>query len=104
MMEIDDGLNANSQENRISTNVDTQTITETNHNSISNLCHYMSKEQNNKAKSNLCDAVLSRTNGTTTGMRKHLFLIHKLECNAMTASKKQTRPARLSTDEKKKFD
>ena len=104
MMEIDNESAENQQENSNSTIIDAQTGTGNQLGSVSNLWKYMSKQQNNKAKCSLCDAVLSRTNGTTTGMRKHLFLIHKLQCFAMTASKKQTRPARLSIDEKKKLD
>jgi hypothetical protein len=62
--------------------------------------------RNRTTRPNVIDAMqfLAVLNGTTTDMRKHLFLIHKLDCFAMTASKKQTRPARLSTDEKKKLD
>ena len=104
MMELDDESNDNQQENRNSTSVDAQTSQGNHLSSVSNLWRYMSKQQNNKAKCNLCDAVLSRTNGTTTGMRKHLFLIHKLECFAITTSKKQSRPNHLSSDEKKKLD
>ena len=104
MMEIDSESNENQQENSNSTTIDAQTGTGNELGSVSSLWKYMSKQQNNKAKCNLCDAVLSRTNGTTTGMRKHLFLIHKLECFAITTSKKRSRPNRLSIDEKKKLD
>ena len=64
----------------------------------------MSEQQNTKAKCNLCDVFLSRTNGTTTGMRKHLFLMHTLECVAITTRKKQSKLTLFSIDEKKKLD
>ena len=104
MIEIDDESNENQQENSNSTIIDAQTGIGNELGSVSSRWKYMAKQQNNKAKCNLCDALLSRTNGTTTGMRKHLFLIHKLECFAVTTSNKRSRPNRLSIDEKKKLD
>lgn len=57
-----------------------------------------------KAKCNKCGAVLSRKNGGTTGLRKHLFQIHKLGNYPKSSVQKRPKSSQLSVDEKKKLD
>jgi hypothetical protein len=45
--------------------------TQSNDNRVSSLWDYMTKEEDEKAKCNLCNVILSRQNGATSGLRKH---------------------------------
>ena len=45
----------------------------------SNLWKFMKKLNNEKAKCNICSKMLIRQNGATSGLRKHLSHIHKIE-------------------------
>ncbi|CAF5164030.1 unnamed protein product, partial [Rotaria magnacalcarata] len=48
---------------------------------------YMEKQINEKAKCGVCGVILSRKNGATTGLRKHLHQVHKLQTFGMTSTK-----------------
>lgn len=37
---------------------------------------YMSKQGHDMAKCAICEVLLKRKNGSTTGLRKHLFQVH----------------------------
>ncbi|CAF2407349.1 unnamed protein product [Rotaria sp. Silwood2] len=67
------------------------------------LWDYMTK-QKEKAKCNICSAVLSRKNGTTSGLRKHLCQMHKLECFSVNSKTVDIKPHQIGVDEKKKLD
>ncbi|CAF2061700.1 unnamed protein product [Rotaria magnacalcarata] len=47
----------------------------------------MEKQINEKAKCGVCGVILSRKNGATTGLRKHLHQVHKLQTFGMTSTK-----------------
>jgi hypothetical protein len=53
--------------------------TQSNDNRVSSLWDYMTKEEDEKAKCNLCSVILSRQNSATSGLRKHLFQVHRVE-------------------------
>jgi hypothetical protein len=69
-----------------------------------NLWDYMTKQQNEKAKCNICSIILSRKNGSTSGLRKHLYQVHKIEPFGFVSSKSQRKSYKLSVEEKKKLD
>ncbi|CAF4166579.1 unnamed protein product, partial [Rotaria sordida] len=73
-------------------------------NDDTNLWNYMVKLQNEKAKCKICGVVLSRKNGATTGLRKHLHQIHKIESFGITSKKSRSNVYQLSIEEKKKLD
>ena len=65
----------------------------------------MTKQENEKAKCNKCNAILSRKNGATSGLRKHLFQVHKLDSFSIDVSQNpQPKLYHISTEEKKKID
>ncbi|CAF1428121.1 unnamed protein product [Adineta ricciae] len=68
------------------------------------LWNYMVKQDNQKAKCKLCDVLLSRKNGSTTGLRKHLYQIHKLQPFGTTSTKSRPKRCSLSTEQKKRLD
>jgi hypothetical protein len=57
-----------------------------------------------KAKCDLCGVILSRKNGNTSGLRKHLHQVHKLGKYSVSSVKKLTKPDQISIDEKRKLD
>lgn len=75
-----------------------------NDNNNKDLWHYMTKQQNEKAKCEMCDVVLSRKNGSTTGLRKHLHQVHKLERFGIVSKKSRLKCKQLSNEEKKSLD
>ena len=77
---------------------------ESNDTDDANLWNYMMKQQNEKAKCHICGVVLSRKNGATTGLRKHLHKIHKLEAFGITSTKSRSKPSQFSIEQKKKLD
>ena len=70
----------------------------------SNLWKFMKKLNNEKAKCNICSRILSRQNGATSGLRKHLSHIHKIEPFSTSLAHNQLKSYQLSTEEKKKLD
>jgi len=69
-----------------------------------NLWDYMTKLPNEKAKCNICNTILSRKNGSTSGLRKHLYQIHKIEPFGFVSNKPQRKSYKLSVEETKKLD
>ena len=67
----------------------------------SNLWKFMKKLNNEKAKCNICSRILSRQNGATSGLRKHLSHIHKIEPFSTSLAHNQLKSYQLSTEEKK---
>ncbi|CAF1200927.1 unnamed protein product [Rotaria sordida] len=84
-------------------NVDDSNKVKPNISGSSYLWDYMIK-QNDKAKCKICSAILSRKNGTTSGLRKHLFQMHKLEAFGVNSKKLDIKPQQFSVDEKQKLD
>jgi len=64
----------------------------------------MVKQQTEKAKCNICGVILSRKNGATTGLRKHLHQVHKIEPFGVTSTKSRSKSYQLSIEEKKRLD
>ncbi|CAF1565488.1 unnamed protein product, partial [Adineta ricciae] len=83
--------------------VDTN-VSQSNHNRGSRVWDYMSKEKEEKARCFKCKALLSRQNGATSGLRKHLFQVHKIEAFRTVTGNLQTNSDEISTEEKKKID
>lgn len=75
----------------------------TNDNNVTNIWNYMEKQKNEKAKC-ICGAILSRKNGATTGLRKHLYQVHKLQAFGVTSKKFRSKSCQLSSEQKKKID
>lgn len=76
-----------------------------NSNSSSNIWDYMTKQIDHKAKCNVCNTVLSRKNGATSGLRKHLFQVHKIDSFKIdNFESSRSKPKKISIDEKKKID
>ncbi|CAF0744375.1 unnamed protein product [Rotaria sp. Silwood1] len=67
------------------------------------LWDYMTKLKD-KAKCNICSTTLSRKNGTTSGLRKHLHQMHKLPYFGVKSKKVDIKPHQFSSDERKKLD
>ncbi len=63
------------------------------------LWNYMMKQQNEKATCNICGVILSRKNGATSGLRKHLYQIHKIESFGITSTKSRSKSYQLSIEE-----
>jgi hypothetical protein len=64
----------------------------------------LKKEGNKKARCTKCGKILSRKNGATSGLRKHLFQVHKIESFGITHENSRSKPAEFSAEEKKKID
>jgi hypothetical protein len=64
----------------------------------------MTKQENEKAKCNKCNTILSRQNGATSGLRKHLFQVHKIESFGVTSERSRSKSYSISSEEKKKLD
>ena len=101
-MEFDEPTVDNSSQNENqSTNVATgEPTAHLQRDPSSSVWNYMSKEPNQKAKCNICSTVLSRTNGSTTGLRKHLYQVHKLAPFGVTKPKATTESSQISPDRK----
>lgn len=69
-----------------------------------NLWNYMTKEEKEKAKCKICSTILSRKNGATSGLRKHLQTMHKIQCQQRTMMKIRSVSQKLSIEKKKKLD
>jgi len=78
--------------------------TRANDDDLSTLWHYLKKEDNEKARCTKCGKILSRKNGATSGLRKHLFQVHKIESFGITHENSRSKPAAFSAEEKKKID
>ncbi|CAF1422954.1 unnamed protein product [Adineta ricciae] len=70
----------------------------------SDVWEYMKKHDNDKASCNRCGAVLSRKNGGTTGLRKHLHQMHKMNQFAASSVTKKSQGIRFPSEMKKKLD
>ncbi|CAF3786819.1 unnamed protein product [Rotaria socialis] len=71
---------------------------------VNNLWNYMEKQINEKAKCGVCGVILSRKNGATTGLRKHLHQVHKLQAFGITSTKLRSKSCQLLPEQKKKLD
>lgn len=69
-----------------------------------NLWHYMTKQQNEKAKCNICNKILSRQNGSTSGLRKHLFQVHKIESFGVISGNSRSKSSEISIEQKQILD
>lgn len=73
-------------------------------NRASSVWDHMTKTGNDKATCNICDAVLSRKNSGTTGLRKHLNSIHQIKSISIYPTKKRRKPHQLPVEKKKILD
>ena len=73
-------------------------------NRTSNVWDYMRFDGSDKARCEICGIILSRKNGGTTGLRKHLVGIHKITSVSLSSVKKRSRPIDLPIAEQKKLD
>lgn len=71
---------------------------------VLDLWYYMTKLQNYKAKCNICNRILSRKNGATSGLRKHLSRVHKIELFGIASESPRNKAYQMSFEEKKKID
>jgi hypothetical protein len=78
--------------------------TQANDNNLSNLWDYMTKQENQKAKCNKCNKILSRQNGATSGLRKHLFHVHKVQSFGIISENSRSKSSEISTEDKEKLD
>ncbi len=78
--------------------------TQSNNNYETNLWHYMTKQEHKKAKCNICNRILSRNNGATSGLRKHLFQIHNIESFGVISKNSRSKSYAIPTEEKQKLD
>jgi hypothetical protein len=78
--------------------------TQSNDNRVSSLWDYMTKEEDEKAKCNLCNVILSRQNGATSGLRKHWFQVHKVEPFGVISGNPRSKLYHISPEEIKKID
>ena len=100
-MEIDETINASDDTTISLTDTDsTQPSTSDNN----NLWTYMIKQEGGKAKCKICNVLLSRKNGATSGLRKHLDRIHQIKPPENTTGKPRSGSYRVSVDQKKKLD
>ncbi|CAF0858649.1 unnamed protein product [Adineta steineri] len=76
---------------------------QTNDNNVTSVWNYMEKQKNEKAKCK-CGVILSRKNGATTGLRKHLYQVHKLQEFGVTSTKIRSKSCQISPEQKKKID
>ena len=67
----------------------------------STVWEHMTKYDDDKAKCTLCEAVLSRKNYGTTGLRKHLHQVHKLERFSISSATRRSSIKKVSVDMKK---
>jgi hypothetical protein len=73
-------------------------------NGHSGVWEYMKKDAEDKARCNLCAAILSRKNCGTTGLRKHLLQVHQLQQFAVCSTRKRPMAKRVSVERKKQLD
>ena len=73
-------------------------------NRVSNVWNHMEIEGVDKARCQICGAILSRKNGGTTGLRKHLLRVHKLRSVSVVSIEKRRQPDNLSVDQQKKLN
>jgi hypothetical protein len=78
--------------------------TQSNDNRVSSLWDYMTKEEDEKAKCNLCNVISSRQNSATSGLRKHLFQVHKVEPFSVISENPRSKLSHISAEERKKID
>jgi len=71
---------------------------------VLNLWDYMTKLDNEKAQCKICSTILSRKNGATSGLRKHLFKVHKIESFGAVAEKPRSKLNQISTEKKTQID
>jgi 3-oxoacyl-(acyl-carrier-protein) synthase len=102
-MEFDEDGDENNEKNEEESKARGRAKSQQKSDSSSNLWEHMSKQLNEKAKCEICGVVLSRQNGSTTGLRKHLFRIDKMAEFAVTSTKRASKSSQLSVDEKKKL-
>ena len=100
-MEAMDGLNSSNDQSCIRSASDGSS--KVGHR-LSNVWEFMQVRGNDKAKCNICEKILSRPNGGTSGLRKHLRQVHKLEMFSISSIKKRQKTSNLSIDEQKKLD
>jgi hypothetical protein len=103
-MEVVEDMDTNHPIDTNKMDMDNTNITTLNVNDDSKLWDCMTKQENEKAKCNICGVILSRKNGATTGLRKHLYQVHKLKPFGITSPKSRSKSYHLSIDEKKKLD
>lgn len=104
MTEVFENADTNdpSDVNRTDSNSTDDTPTNVSH--TSDLWHYMTKQENQKAKCTLCNIILSRRNGATSGLRKHLSRVHQIELSTAVREKSRAQSDLIPPDEKKKLD
>lgn len=88
--------------NETSMDIDQTNEIEPNGNKTDNVWNYMVKLKDEKAKC-ACGDILSRKNGATTCMRKHLFQVHKLQAFGVTSTKSRLKSCQLLPEQKKKL-
>lgn len=71
---------------------------------LSSVWEHMRKQDNDKASCNICGALLSRKNGGTTGLRKHLHQVHALNRYSTSSMVKASRTIKFPSDRKSKLD
>ena len=69
--------------------------TQPNTNHLSSLWNFMTKEDNEKAKCNICNTVLSRQSGATSGLRKHLLQVHKIDSFGMVSEHPRSKSCQI---------
>jgi hypothetical protein len=88
-MEFDEDGDENNEKNEEESKARGRAKSQQKSDSSSNLWEHMSKQLNEKAKCEICGVVLSRQNGSTTGLRKHLFRIDKTGIEIVTAFRRR---------------
>ena len=78
--------------------------TQSNEDLDTKLWSYMTKQNNEKAKCNICNKIYSRKNGATSGLRKHLFKVHDMTAFGVSSERSRPQLNAISPDEKKKLD
>jgi BED zinc finger len=64
----------------------------------------MIKQENEKAKCKICSKLLSRRNGGTTGLRKHLHQVHQIQSFKAKNKTLRSNLCQISPEQKKKLD
>jgi hypothetical protein len=104
MAEVSENIEPNHRNHTNKTNGDHTDVAQTGAIHASSLWNYMIKQANEKAKCNICNTILSRQNGGTTGLRKHLHQVHKIQSFSTKSKKLRSKSCRLSSEQKKKLD
>jgi hypothetical protein len=103
-MEVVEDIHANHPTVTNQMDIDNTNEVKSNNSDTLTVWNYMMKQHNEKAKCNICDVVLSRKNGSTTGLRKHLHQVHKIEPFGIISTKSRSKSKQLSNEKKKKLD